>query len=39
MNPHIEDKYINEIKAAFGIVSDPLLRYDYSDHYKCYLDR
>ncbi len=39
MSPHIEDKYINEIKAAFGIVSDPMIRYDHSEHYKCYIDR
>ena len=38
MNPHIEDKYIREIKEAFRIISDPVIRYDHSDHYKCYLD-
>lgn len=39
MNPHIEDKYIKEIKTAFSITSEPVIRYDYSEHYKCYLDR
>ena len=38
MHPHIEDKYIREIKEAFRIISDPVIRYDHSDHYKCYLD-
>ena len=39
MNPHIEDKYIKEIITAFGITSEPIVRYDCSEHYKCYLDR
>lgn len=39
MNPHIEDKYIKEIITAFGITSEPIVRYDCSKHYKCYLDR
>ena len=38
MNPNVEDKYIDEIKTAFGITSQPIIRYDYSEHYKCYLD-
>ena len=33
MNPHIEDTYISEIKAEF------VIRYDHSEHYKCYLDK
>ena len=39
MNPQIEDKYRSEIKAAFRITSDPMIKYDHSEHYKCYLDR
>ena len=39
MNPHIEDTYISEIKAEFEIESDPVIRYDHSEHYKCYLDK
>lgn len=39
MNPNVEDKYISEIIAAFWITSEPVIRYDYSEHYKCYFDR
>ncbi len=39
INPNVEDKYISEIIAAFGITSEPVIRYDYSVHYKCYFDR
>ena len=39
MNPRIEDKYVAEIKTVFGITTEPIIRYDHSEHYKCYLDR
>ena len=39
MNPNVEDKYIDEIKTAFGIKTQPIIRYDFSEHYKCYLDK
>ena len=39
MNPNVDDKFISEIKAAFGITSEPVIRYDFSEHYKCYLDK
>ncbi len=39
MSPHIEQKHIQKIKAAFGITSEPVIRCDHSEHYKCYLDR
>ena len=39
MNPNVEYKYIAEIKVAFGIISESVIRYDYSEHYKCYLDK
>lgn len=39
MNPNIGEKYIAEIKIAFGLTKDPLIHYDGSEHYKCYLDR
>lgn len=39
MNPHIDDELIFDIKKTFGITSEPIIRYDYSEHYKCYLDR
>ena len=38
MNPHVEEKYIDEIRTAFGITTEPELRYDHSSHYKCFLD-
>ncbi|MBR2589680.1 MAG: hypothetical protein IKE65_02025 [Clostridia bacterium] len=39
LSPHIEQKNIAAIKTAFGIETVPLLRYDFSEHYRCYLDR
>ena len=39
MNPNIEDKHISEIVAVFGITTEPVIRYDFSEHYKCHLDR
>ncbi|MBE6719142.1 MAG: hypothetical protein E7571_00610 [Ruminococcaceae bacterium] len=38
MNPHIDNKYIKEIKTAFGVISEPIIRYDYSEHYKCFIN-
>ena len=38
MNPNIDEKYIDEIKKAFGINTEVVIRYDYSNHYKCHLD-
>ncbi len=38
MNPKISEKYVPEIMEAFNIQKDPIIRYDYSEHYKCYLD-
>lgn len=39
MNPNIEENMISRIKVAFGLREDPIVRYDGSNHYKCYLDR
>ena len=39
MNVHIGEKYISEMKAAFEISGDVVIRYDHSRHYMCYLDR
>ena len=39
MNPNISAEYIDEIKTAFGIDSEPVIRYDHSEHYKCHIDR
>ena len=38
MSPHIDAAYIDELKVAFGIATEPNLKYDYSNHYQCYLD-
>lgn len=39
MNPNIsEEDYLDDIKIEFGLRSTPIIHYDYSDHYKCYLD-
>ena len=39
MNPDIDEKHIAEIKSAFDIQDEPVIRYDFSEHYKCYLER
>ena len=39
MNPNIDESWISEIKSEFGLREDPKVNYDYSDHYKCHLDR
>ena len=38
MSPHIAEAYISEIIEAFGLPENPVVRYDYSMHYHCYLD-
>ena len=38
MNPNIDDSFIPQIRQEFGIIEEPKIYYDYSDHYKCYLD-
>lgn len=38
MNPNIDDSIIQQIRSDFGLRTEPTIRYDYSDHYKCYLD-
>lgn len=38
MNPNIDNSFISDIKSEFGLRQTPIVRYDYSDHYKCYLD-
>jgi len=39
MSPHIDETYIAQIMEAFGLSEEPVIKYDGSDHYKCYLDR
>ena len=38
MNPNIDEEYIQDIKIQFGLRENPEIRYDNSQHYKCYLD-
>ena len=38
MNPNIDESYISDIRTQFGLRTEPAIRYDYSNHYKCYLD-
>ena len=38
MNPNIGEDWIPQIKTEFGLRKDPIIHYDYSEHYKCYLD-
>lgn len=38
MNPNIDTKYVSDIKSEFSLIEEPIIRYDYSNHYKCYLD-
>ncbi len=37
-SPHVDKDDIDAIKVEFGIRDNPKICYDYSDHYKCYLD-
>ena len=39
MNPNIGEEFISEIKTAFVLNSDLIIKYDRSEHYKYYLDR
>ena len=39
MSPHITEDQISQIAAAFDILGDPLIRYDYSRHYHCCLEK
>jgi hypothetical protein len=38
LSPYIDDSYNTEIIKAFGITENPVVRHDYSKHYRCYLD-
>lgn len=38
MSPHIDLSYIPEISKKFGLQGEPIIRYDGSRHYRCYLD-
>lgn len=38
MNPNIPESAISDIRREFGIRDDEIIKYDNSNHYKCYLD-
>ena len=39
INPNIYESLIPQIKISFGLTeTEPIIRYDHSEHYKCYLD-
>ena len=38
MNRHIDEVVLEDIKRKFGIIENPRVIYDGSEHYKCYLD-
>lgn len=35
MSPYVPQRFIPEIKEAFGIAGEPRIRYDFSRHYQC----
>lgn len=37
-SPHVDKYDIDAVKVEFGIRENPKICYDYSEHYKCYLD-
>jgi hypothetical protein len=39
MSPHIPKALIPEICSAFGITSEPKIRFDFNRHYFCHLDQ
>lgn len=38
MNSNIKSEFIHAISSAFEIEKELTIKYDYSQHYKCYLD-
>lgn len=38
MNANIDSFYIKSVKNDFEILADVCVRYDYSEHYRCFLD-
>lgn len=38
MNPNITNQFISSIKEMFEIKEEPIIKLDFSKHYKCYLD-
>lgn len=35
----LKEEFETKTRKEFGIYSDPVIRYDYSEHYKCHMDR
>lgn len=38
MNPNVPESLLPGIMTAFELLLPPVIRYDYSRHYRCYLD-
>ena len=38
MSPHVDCSFISEIIEAFELECNPIIKYDHSSHYHCYLD-
>ena len=39
MSPHIGNEYITQICINFELDEKPVVKYDYSEHYHCYIDK
>lgn len=39
LSPHFGTEWLGQIMLAFGITTNPVVRYDYSAHYHCFLDK
>ena len=39
MNIHITKDYISQICKGFEIDEKPIVKYDHSEHYYCYIDK
>ena len=38
MNPNISNEFIPNIRESFEIKEEPIIKLDYSKHYKCFLN-
>ncbi len=38
LNPNITQNMLEQITSSFELESLPIIKYDFSEHYKCYLD-
>ena len=39
MSPHIGNEYVTQICEEFELDAKPVIKYDHSEHYQCYLDK